>query len=170
MKTMFRTISLLLIMVFLLNVFGCYGSFALTKKVYNLNGNVGDKFINTIVMWVFMILPVYEAAGFIDLVVLNTLEFWTGNNPLAMQDGIQAVKYATNDGKTYKIVISKNTICIAETVGPDAGKTVIVNYSPETGNWTLNNGNSEKIVANLGLNNLKLLFPNGTSREIALPQ
>lgn len=57
---------------------GCYGSFALTRWVYDFNGKVTDnKFVHSVVIWAFIILPVYSIAGFVDFVVLNLIEFWT---------------------------------------------------------------------------------------------
>ena len=61
----------------------CIGSFGLTKKVYNWNNSVGSKWVNELVFLVFGIVPVYEIAIFVDVVVLNTIEFWTGNHPVA---------------------------------------------------------------------------------------
>ncbi|MBM4399013.1 MAG: DUF3332 family protein, partial [Candidatus Cloacimonetes bacterium] len=117
MKIFTRIVAALVIMAMLVNLVGCYGNFALTRKVYNWNGSLGNKWLNTVVMWILMWLPVYNAAGFIDLVILNTVEFWTGSNPLAMEDGVQNIKYATNDGKTYKFIMSKNNLSITQTVG-----------------------------------------------------
>jgi hypothetical protein len=58
---------------------GCMGSFALTKGVYNFNDTItGNKIVNNIIFWGLAILPVYELALFGDLVILNTIEFWTG--------------------------------------------------------------------------------------------
>lgn len=71
---------------------GCYGQFALTRKLYEWNGSLGNKFLNTVVMWAFLIVPVYEVCSFVDLVVLNLIEFWTGSNPMAVlehEDGSQ---------------------------------------------------------------------------------
>lgn len=63
---------------------GCYGKFALTRKVYEINGQITDnKFVHSLVTWVFIWLPVYGLAGFGDFVVLNVIEFWTGNNPMS---------------------------------------------------------------------------------------
>lgn len=168
MKTARRIIALLVLVALMVNLAGCYGSFTLTKKLYDWNGSVGDKFINTAVMWVFMILPVYQFAGFIDFVVLNTIEFWTDSNPLAMEEGEQAIKYVTNEGKTYKIVITKNNMTITETAGPDMGKSINLTYSPETGNWTVDDGVNSSVIANLKSDNLKLFYPNGESRELEL--
>lgn len=71
---------------------GCYGSFALTKKVYNWNGSLGNKWVIELVYLVISY-PVYGVAGFIDSVILNSIEFWTGTNPmsatLTSEDGSQ---------------------------------------------------------------------------------
>ncbi len=65
---------------------GCYGKFALTRKLYDWNGSLGNKFVNTLVMWVLMIIPVYGVVTFIDGFILNLIEFWSGSNPLATVD------------------------------------------------------------------------------------
>lgn len=61
---------------------GCYGKFALVRKVYAFNGSVGDKFLRSLVTWIFIWLPVYGLAAFVDFIVFNTIEFWTGTNPV----------------------------------------------------------------------------------------
>ena len=62
---------------------GCIGSFSLTKNVLEFNQDVTDnKFINEIVFLAFCIVPVYEVTVFVDAVILNLVEFWTGDNPL----------------------------------------------------------------------------------------
>ena len=60
---------------------GCYGSFELVKKVHKFNGTLGNKFVNELGFLVMNIIPVYGVAAFIDAVVLNSIEFWTGKNP-----------------------------------------------------------------------------------------
>ena len=62
---------------------GCFGPFRLTNQVYEWNANLGDKFTNNVVFWAFLIIPVYEVSLFIDGVVLNTIEFWSGSNPVS---------------------------------------------------------------------------------------
>lgn len=61
----------------------CIGSFALTGKVLEWNKSLGNKFINELVFLLFCILPVYEISVFIDVVILNLVEFWTDSNPMA---------------------------------------------------------------------------------------
>lgn len=78
-----RLLKLMVIVVIAASLQGCYGKFALTRKVYTMNGQVGDKFLRSGLTWVFLIVPVYGIAGLADFVVFNTIEFWSGKNPVA---------------------------------------------------------------------------------------
>lgn len=62
----------------------CIGSFSLTNKVLDWNKSVGDQWVNELVFLVCHVVPVYEISIFIDGVILNTMEFWTGTNPMAV--------------------------------------------------------------------------------------
>jgi len=61
---------------------GCYGQFSLTKKVNKFHESLGDKWIRTIALW-FGGEVVYGFTFFVDIFVLNVVEFWTGSNPVA---------------------------------------------------------------------------------------
>lgn len=78
--------TILKLMVFVLcatSIQGCYGKFALTRKLYAVNGEVSDKFLRSGLTWVFLFFPVYGVVGLADLIVFNTIEFWSGKNPVA---------------------------------------------------------------------------------------
>jgi hypothetical protein len=67
---------------------GCFGSFNLTRKIYNVNQEVSpEKWVREIVFLAFAILPVYGLAMLIDAIVFNTVEFWSGQNPMLVHDG-----------------------------------------------------------------------------------
>jgi len=70
-----------MLVVMLATIGGCYGSFELVKKVHKWNGTFGNKFVNELGFLVLNIVPVYGVAAFIDAVVLNSIEFWSGKNP-----------------------------------------------------------------------------------------
>ena len=71
----------------LLFVNGCYGPFLLTKKVHAWNGQVSDnKWVVEAVFLVCAWLPVYGIATLADAVLFNSIEFWTGNNPISSAD------------------------------------------------------------------------------------
>lgn len=61
---------------------GCYGPFNLTRRLYTWNSQVGDKWEKELVFLLLVALPVYELTAFGDAVVFNSMEFWTGNNPV----------------------------------------------------------------------------------------
>ena len=56
----------------------CIGSFGLSNKVLTWNQQVGSKFVNELVFIGFWILPVYEISLLADLLVINSIEFWSG--------------------------------------------------------------------------------------------
>ncbi len=62
----------------------CLGSFSLTNKVLDWNRSVGDQWVNELVFLVCYVVPVYEISVFVDAVILNSMEFWTGSNPMAV--------------------------------------------------------------------------------------
>ena len=76
----------------------CIGSFGLFNRLLDWNKNIDNKFVNELVFVVF--LPVYSVAMLADGLVLNSIEFWSGTNPVA--DAGTVKKIETKDG-TYAI-------------------------------------------------------------------
>jgi hypothetical protein len=110
-----KTVSVVLILslsLFLLP--GCYGNFNLVRDIYKWNGTVGDKWVNSIVTWVLIIVPVYAIAGFIDFCILNVIEFWTGKNPVAMQPGEKETQIVEMNDKTYEVTATQNRFDISQ--------------------------------------------------------
>jgi hypothetical protein len=65
----------------------CFGSFWLTRRVYRFNQTVSpDKWIQWIVFLGLAFIPVYLFAGAIDVIFGNSVEFWTGKNPIAANE------------------------------------------------------------------------------------
>lgn len=63
---------------------GCFGQFALTRKMYTFNQQLSsNKVVVTLAMWGMLIIPVYELVSLGDLIIFNVIEFWTGENPIA---------------------------------------------------------------------------------------
>ena len=80
---------------------GCYGPFYLTRKVWHWNGQVGGKWANEVAFIAMTWLPVYGIATLADAVIFNSIEFWTGNNPIAdmAKDGVQTKMIARGDAE-----------------------------------------------------------------------
>jgi len=63
-------------------VSGCFGPFNLTRRLYNWNEQVGQKWEREIAFLLLALTPVYFATTLADAIVFNSMEFWTGSNPV----------------------------------------------------------------------------------------
>jgi hypothetical protein len=145
----------------------CLGSFKLTQKLYNWNNSLGDKWINNIVFWVFLILPVYDAVLFLDTVIFNLIEFWGGSNPISMNDGDEEIQIVKSGDKEYMIKATKNKFHIEQIKGPDKGEWADIIFHPEENSCYLYTGGEEiKLVEYVcsedGNDHVKLFLPNGS--------
>jgi hypothetical protein len=61
---------------------GCTGTFKLTRQVYDFQTKPADKWVDEVLFLALVIVPVYEVATVVDAVVFNSIEFWTGKNPM----------------------------------------------------------------------------------------
>lgn len=97
-----RLVAALFATVLSLHVSGCFGSFTLTRNIYGFNERISDnKFVRWLVFLGITIIPVYGLGALADALVFNSLEFWTGSNPLAnaetLEDGTRVVRLSPTD-------------------------------------------------------------------------
>lgn len=150
MKRCLKIVAVSLALVFsVTTVSSCYGKFLLTRKLYTWNGTVGNKFVNSLVMWVLIIIPVYGIVNFVDLVILNTVEFWTGNNPMAMKAGEKEVQVAEVNGVKLQMTATQNRMDIEVLTGPDAGKKASLVYEPSSKAWYLESETASGKIAQM---------------------
>lgn len=117
MKRTIIRVSLILTLCASLGLSSCIGSFALTNRLLSWNKTIGNKFVNELVFVAFWILPVYEVAGAADFLVINSIEFWSGDNPMAMGtkriEGTDGQRYLVKcDGRGYDIVSENDGSCV----------------------------------------------------------
>ncbi len=154
-----RRLLIIALAVVFLN--GCYGSFHLTKKLYAFNGTVENKFVRSAVTWVMIIVPIYGIAGLVDFVILNTVEFWTGSNPMAMGDTEKEVQVVEKDGNLYKITATRNRFDI-EDLNREKKTKVSMVYHEDARSWYVESEDGTYKVAELGENDVMKLFgPDG---------
>ena len=113
---------------------GCYGKFALTRKVYQLNGEVRDKYLRSGVTWAFIFVPVYGVSALLDFVVFNTIEFWNGQNPIA--SGEKTMHFADQSGRYDIHAVKKNgqvTYEIQRTDGDGKKESMNIRWDLTTG-------------------------------------
>ena len=91
----------------LLGTSACFGSFNLTRKVYGWNKSVSsDKWVRELVFLGLSIVPVYNIAGLVDVLITNSIEFWTGTNPVSMSSTVKVDK----DTKVVRVESVKNGV------------------------------------------------------------
>ncbi|MBE6312103.1 MAG: DUF3332 domain-containing protein [Bacteroidales bacterium] len=105
----------------------CIGSFALTNKVKDWNMNIGGKFVNELVFICFHIIPVYEITQLADILVINSIEFWTDSNPVAFENQLIEGQH----GKFY-ISSTENGYNITN----EAGKVIELRFSKKNKTWS----------------------------------
>jgi Domain of unknown function (DUF3332) len=90
LATFRRSLVLTLTAAAVLGTSGCFGSFNLTRKLYGFNKDVSkEKFVRELVFLGLNVVPIYGIAAAIDVIVANTVEFWTGENPISMTGSIK---------------------------------------------------------------------------------
>ncbi len=91
-KRNFGTAAMVMVLFLSLVSSGCLGRFAAFNKLSNWNQKVTpDKFVNEVVFLALVIVPVYEIALLADAIVLNSIEFWTGKNPMMAEGDPQKI-------------------------------------------------------------------------------
>ncbi len=147
---------------------GCFGSFKLTTGLYDWNTSLGSDAAKEVVFLAFVIIPVYGVTLFIDVIILNTIEYWTGSSPMSMNEGDVETQIVENGGHTYQITATKNKFHVEQLTGEKAGQNYDLVYHENEGAWYIEaNGKSEKFAAfNMENKSLDLIKPNGDVIEV----
>lgn len=118
----------------------CVGSFSLFNKLAQWNRKATDnKFLNELIF--LIISPAYGVCTLVDAVVLNSIEFWTGNNPLASNIG-KTQKIMGQDGRYYAVKTLKEGY---EVTNPE-GEIIRFIYNKENNSWSqIQNGKTKEV-------------------------
>jgi hypothetical protein len=93
---------------------GCFGKFGATDALYQWNKEVSDnKWLRWLVFLLFIILPVYELFMIADALVLNTIEFFSGDNPISgghvkLEDGRTVHSARTDNPNVIKHEVQRD--------------------------------------------------------------
>ncbi|NQT50674.1 DUF3332 family protein [bacterium] len=109
----------LLVAVLLPMLAGCYGQFPATRAVYKLNGDVHENgAVQSLVMWVLAIIPVYGVATFADVFIFNLIEFWSGESieigSTVEKDGVTYALEPSDDGGRATMTASRDGTVLAQ--------------------------------------------------------
>ena len=88
---------------------GCTGSFNLTRKVYNFHRSQTDKWSDELCFLVVALLPIYGFATLADAIVFNSIEFWTGKNPVDMSYVPPSSRIVQNGDVKYRLSYNAKT-------------------------------------------------------------
>jgi len=131
---------------------GCFGKFALTKKVYKFHDSLAGndmlgKALKSAPFWIGLGQIVYGFTGFVDLCIFNLIEFWTGTNPLAMNSGQKETQIVERLGVKYEITATQNKFEIKQLNGKKAGAVESITFNPSELAWyNTSNDASIKII------------------------
>lgn len=160
MKKFSIPVAAILLAMSAMSLQSCIGSFSLTGKVLNWNRQVGNKFVNELVFFAFWILPVYEVTAIADILVLNSIEFWSGNNPLSASvkviDTEQGRYLVECDGKGYKV-----THC-------DSNTSFYLAFDVPAQTWSLEyGGETYPIMTMVDDTHVKMVTPGGEMMDFS---
>lgn len=162
MKKKYLSVAVVLALAASMLSTSCIGSFALTNKLLTWNKTISNKFVNELVFFAFWIIPVYEVSAFADVVVFNSIEFWSGNNPVAYgkkvidgQDG----KYIVECDKTGYTITSEND-----------GSIIRLDFNDSDRSWSVSANGSEsyKLMTFIDDTHVEMIAPDGTMQPVEL--
>lgn len=143
----------------------CIGSFGLSNKLLSWNRNIDSKFVNELVFIAFWIVPVYEISALADILVLNSIEFWSGNNPVADVGSVKKI-----DGKdgVYTVETQADGYHIQKE-GEEKGVDLVFNSTDNS--WNVEaNGETHKLLKFENDDEVVMYLPDGKEMNVELNQ
>lgn len=141
----------------------CVGSFGLFNRVVSWNKSVGNKFVNELVFLALNIIPVYGVAYLADALVINSIEFWSGSNPMANVGDVKKIK---GDNGEYLVKNLENGYSITKE-GETAEMQLI--YNEESNTWNVvADGSNTKLLKMNNDGTAEMYLPNGGMMNVAL--
>lgn len=132
-RTMTKVVAIALLIATVPAFTGCYGPYRLTTKLHGWNGEISNqKFVNELAFLGLAIVQAYSVCLLADGLIFNSIEFWGGNNPIAMNEGEVETQEVMHNGQMYQVIKSKNNMTVASQT---TGESMDFRYFPEEGQW-----------------------------------
>lgn len=141
----------------------CIGSFGLHSKLVNWNQSIGNKFVNELVFLAFNIIPVYGVCYLADALVINSIEFWSGSNPMASVGDVKKVK---GENGNYLVETLENGYSITKE-GENTSMELIYNKDLNTWNVVADGISTELLQMNND-GTAEITLPNGDEMTVTL--
>lgn len=140
----------------------CIGSFGLWNSLKDWNQGVSNKFVNELIFLAFHIVPVYEIAYLADVLVLNSIEFWSGSSPVASIGDVKEVK---GENGEYLVKTNENGYTITKK-GEEKSVDLVYNKDKNTWNAVGADGQSFELVQMNEDGTATVNMQNGTSMTV----
>lgn len=162
-----KNVTLLLATVLCSSVLftSCIGSFGLTNKLLSWNKTIDNKFVNELVFIAFWIVPVYEISALADVLVINSIEFWSGDNPVA---DVGTVKKIDTENGIYTVETKADGYHI-EKDGEEAAIDLVFNETDKSWNIEMN-GEESKLLKFKDNKEVVMFLPDGKEMNVELNQ
>lgn len=137
----------------------CIGSFSLTNKLLDWNRNIDSKFVNELVFVALGVIQVYSVSLLADILVINSIEFWSGDNPIA-------------DASVKTIETEKGTIAIETNadgyqISNDEQNIELV-YDKNDNSWSVEaEGESHKLLQFQDNDKVVMYLPDGQTMQLS---
>lgn len=141
----------------------CIGSFGLHSKLVNWNQSIGTKFVNELVYLACNIIPVYPVCYLADALVINSIEFWSGSNPMANVGDVKKVK---GENGNYLVKTLENGYSVQK-----EGETMVMElfYDQEQSTWNVEfEGNTAELLKMNENGTAQMALPNGEAMTVIL--
>ena len=143
----------------------CIGSFGLSNKLLSWNRSIDSKFVNELVFIAFWIVPVYEISMLADVLVINSIEFWSGSNPVADVGSVKTIN--AKDG-VYTVETKADGYHIQKE-GEAEAVDLVFNEADQS--WSVEaNGESSKLLRFTGDDEVVMYLPDGKEMNVELSQ
>lgn len=163
MKKRYLSVAVVATLLCSMTMSSCIGSFRLTNSVLKWNNQVGSKFLNEVVFFAFWVLPVYEVTSLADLLIINSIEFWSGRNPLTA-----STKIVDTGTSTYLIACDGKGYTITDRT---TGQEIRLDFIEDTQTWALNmDGQLHPFLTFVDDTHVRAITPEGDFRTVELSE
>lgn len=140
------------------------GSYGLWNKYINWQTHMSDsKFLNAIVGF-FLVPIVGSVTTLVDVLVLNTIEFWSGDNPMAHNVG-KTKSIIGQDGRLYAVKTLKDGYEVTDSEG---NITLFTHKTENDSWWITQNGETREIFRFNGDSKSIKMVLNGENQDFSL--
>lgn len=143
----------------------CIGSFGLFNKVLAWNKHATkSKFLNELIF--IVISPAYVLCSAADFLVLNTIEFWSGSNPVAQRVGTTE-QVMGSDGRLYAVTTLKDGYEIKDA----DGQCVNFVYNEADHTWSVEKDGEKTVLLKItGDDTAEIYLRDGSTQEVSLDE